>query len=172
MLSQDSEDEIRSRFAFELAIWLWQDELNPRVRCDFGNVYYQWWKWYHLLWLLFSSLPISLLANVLFGHGENCRSLGDNLESLKSHQALKSNCIHGEYQLYFLCCTMYMTIGYIWTAKLKIISIALCVFVGHLDHPKGKLCSECYKIKTFWTLILPKCQKYSGKSTTSERKSS
>ena len=39
MLSQDSEDEIRSRFVFELAIWLWQDELNPRVRCAFGNVY-------------------------------------------------------------------------------------------------------------------------------------
>ena len=39
MLSQDSEDEIRSRFAFELAIWLWQEELNPRVRCAFGNVY-------------------------------------------------------------------------------------------------------------------------------------
>ena len=38
MLSQDSEDEIRSRFVFELAIWLWQDELNPRVRCAFGNV--------------------------------------------------------------------------------------------------------------------------------------
>ena len=43
MLSQDSEDEIRSRFAFELAIWLWQDELNPRVRCSFGNVCYHWW---------------------------------------------------------------------------------------------------------------------------------
>ena len=39
MLSQDSEDEIRSRLVFELAIWLWQDELNPRVRCAFGNVF-------------------------------------------------------------------------------------------------------------------------------------
>ena len=39
MLSQDSEDEIRSRFEFELAILLWQVELNPRVRCAFGNVY-------------------------------------------------------------------------------------------------------------------------------------
>ena len=39
MLSQDSEDEIRSRFVFELAIWLGQDELNPRVRCAFGNVF-------------------------------------------------------------------------------------------------------------------------------------
>ena len=39
MLSQDSEDEIRSRFVFELAIWLWQVELNPRVRCAFGNVF-------------------------------------------------------------------------------------------------------------------------------------
>ena len=38
MLSQDYEDEIRSRFGFKLAIWLWQDELNPRVRCAFGNV--------------------------------------------------------------------------------------------------------------------------------------
>ena len=40
MLSQDSEDEIRSRFEFELAILLWQVELNPRVRCAFGNVFY------------------------------------------------------------------------------------------------------------------------------------
>ena len=24
---------------FGLAIWLWQDELNPRVRCAFGNVF-------------------------------------------------------------------------------------------------------------------------------------
>ena len=40
MLFQDSEDEIRSRFVFELAIWLWQDELNPRVCCAFGNVLY------------------------------------------------------------------------------------------------------------------------------------
>ena len=39
MLSQDSEDEIRSRFEFELAILLWQVELNPRVRCAFGNVF-------------------------------------------------------------------------------------------------------------------------------------
>ena len=39
MLSQDSEDEIRSRFGFELAMWLWQDGLNPRVRCAFGNVF-------------------------------------------------------------------------------------------------------------------------------------
>ena len=39
MLSQDSEDEIRSRFVFELAIRLWQDELNPRVRFAFGNVF-------------------------------------------------------------------------------------------------------------------------------------
>ena len=41
MLNQDSEIEILSRFVFELAIWLWQDELNPRVRCAFGNV----WKY-------------------------------------------------------------------------------------------------------------------------------
>ena len=44
MLSQDSEDEMWSRFVFELVIWpqklLWQDELNPRVRCAFGNVWY------------------------------------------------------------------------------------------------------------------------------------
>ena len=40
MLSQDSEDEMRSRFVFVLAIWLWQDELNPRVRCAFGNVFH------------------------------------------------------------------------------------------------------------------------------------
>ena len=40
MLSQDFEDEIRSRFVFELAILLWQDELNQLVRCAFGNVLY------------------------------------------------------------------------------------------------------------------------------------
>ena len=39
MLGRYSEDEIWSRFVFELAIWLWQDELNPRVRCAFGNVF-------------------------------------------------------------------------------------------------------------------------------------
>ena len=52
MLGRDSEDETWSRFLFELAIWLWQDELNPRVRCAFGNVYYSegnsgaysWWS--------------------------------------------------------------------------------------------------------------------------------
>ena len=42
MLGQDFEDEVWSRFVFELVIWpnrlLWKDELNPRVRCAFGNV--------------------------------------------------------------------------------------------------------------------------------------
>ena len=106
------------------------------------------------------------------GTGENWRSLGNNLESLKSHQALKSNCIHEDWGVSTIFSMLYMTISHIWTHKLKIISIALCVFVGHLNHPKGKLCSECYIAKVFWTLTLPKCQKYSGKSTTSERKSS
>ena len=40
----DSEDHVGNsllqiwELTFELAIWLWQDELNPRVRCAFGNV--------------------------------------------------------------------------------------------------------------------------------------
>ena len=42
MLGWDFEDEVLSRFAFELVIWpnrlLLKDELNPRVRCAFGNV--------------------------------------------------------------------------------------------------------------------------------------
>ena len=42
MLGRDSEDEIWSRFVFELVICpnrlLRKDELNPRVRCAFGNV--------------------------------------------------------------------------------------------------------------------------------------
>ena len=42
MLGRDFEDEVWSRFVFELVIWpnslLWKDELNPRVRCAFGNV--------------------------------------------------------------------------------------------------------------------------------------
>ena len=42
MLGRDFEDEVWLRFVFELVIWpnrlLWKDELNPRVRCAFGNV--------------------------------------------------------------------------------------------------------------------------------------
>ena len=42
MLGWDFKDEVWSRFVFELVIWpnrlLWKDELNPRVRCAFGNV--------------------------------------------------------------------------------------------------------------------------------------
>ena len=47
MLGQDSEDEIRSRFVFELV-----NELNPRVRCTFGNVLF-------LLWSISFQLPTS-----------------------------------------------------------------------------------------------------------------
>ena len=42
--SRDSEDEMWPRFV--LSLWydfkklLWQDELNPRVRCAFGNVFH------------------------------------------------------------------------------------------------------------------------------------
>ena len=43
MLGLDFEDEVWSRFVFELVIWpnrlLCKDELNPRVRCAFGDVY-------------------------------------------------------------------------------------------------------------------------------------
>ena len=42
MLGRDFEDEVWTRFLFELVIWpnrlLCKDELNPRVRCAFGNV--------------------------------------------------------------------------------------------------------------------------------------
>ena len=43
MLGRDFEGEVWLRFVFELdMIWpnrlLWKDELNPRVRCAFGNV--------------------------------------------------------------------------------------------------------------------------------------
>ena len=42
LLCPDFEDEFWSRFVFELVVWpnrlLWKDELNPRVRCAFGNV--------------------------------------------------------------------------------------------------------------------------------------
>ena len=43
MLSRDSEDEMWTRFVFELVLYdfkklLWQDELNPWVRCAFANV--------------------------------------------------------------------------------------------------------------------------------------
>ena len=44
MIGRDFEDEVWSRFVFELMIWpnrlLWKDELNPRVRCAFGNVFF------------------------------------------------------------------------------------------------------------------------------------
>jgi len=44
-LGRDFEDEVWSRFGFELVIWpnrlLWKDELNPRVRCAFGNVFFR-----------------------------------------------------------------------------------------------------------------------------------
>ena len=43
MLGRDFDDEVWLRFVFELVIWpnrlLWKDELNPRVRCAFGNVF-------------------------------------------------------------------------------------------------------------------------------------
>ena len=45
MLCQDSEDEFDHDLCLNL--WhglkklLWQDELNPRVRCAFGNVYFE-----------------------------------------------------------------------------------------------------------------------------------
>ena len=43
MLGRDFEDEVWLRFVFELVIWpnrlLWKDELIPRVRCAFGNVF-------------------------------------------------------------------------------------------------------------------------------------
>ena len=51
MLGWDFEDEVWLRFVFELLIWpnrlLWKDELNPRVRCAFGNVlmYRPSWIW-------------------------------------------------------------------------------------------------------------------------------
>ena len=42
LLCPDFEDEFWSRFVFELGErpnrLLWKDELNPRVRCAFGNV--------------------------------------------------------------------------------------------------------------------------------------
>ena len=42
LLCPDFEDEFWSRFVFELVVrpnrLLWKDELNPRVRCAFGNV--------------------------------------------------------------------------------------------------------------------------------------
>ena len=43
MLGRDFEAEVSSRFVFELVICpnrlLRKDELNPRVRCAFGNVF-------------------------------------------------------------------------------------------------------------------------------------
>ena len=44
MLSRDSEDKMWCDLClnlwYDLKKLLWQDELNPRVRCAFGNVYY------------------------------------------------------------------------------------------------------------------------------------
>ena len=49
MLGRDSEGEIWSRFMnlwYDFKKLLWQDELNPRVLCAFGNVYIltQFWE--------------------------------------------------------------------------------------------------------------------------------
>ena len=45
MLSRDSEDQMGCdlclRLWYDLKRLLWQDELNPRVRCAFGNVYFR-----------------------------------------------------------------------------------------------------------------------------------
>ena len=52
MLGRDFEDEVGQDLCLNL--WhdleklLWQDELNPRVRCAFGNVYFNEWQG-HLL---------------------------------------------------------------------------------------------------------------------------
>ena len=47
MLSRDSEDEFDQDLClnlwYDLKKLLWQDELNPRVRCAFGNVYFVSW---------------------------------------------------------------------------------------------------------------------------------
>ena len=58
MLGRDFDDEVWPRFVFELVIWhnrlLWIDELNPRVRCAFGNVCHlalaQIWLLNHYNW--------------------------------------------------------------------------------------------------------------------------
>ena len=78
MLNQDSEDEIRSRFAFELAIWLWQDELNPRVHCAFGNV----WSISSEFIMLCISYDIGLLETVVSRLG--CTILSDCPELLRN----------------------------------------------------------------------------------------
>ena len=46
MLSRDSEDEMWFVFElwYDLKKLLWQDELNPRVRCAFGNVFSRTWS--------------------------------------------------------------------------------------------------------------------------------
>ena len=56
MLCWDSEDEMWSGFVFELVIWpnrlLCKGELNPWVRCAFGNVsQYNCWKTYPEPWI-------------------------------------------------------------------------------------------------------------------------
>ena len=88
------------------------------------------------------------------GTGENWRSLGDNLESLKSHQALKSNCIHGEYQLYFLCSTWHChddNRPHLNSQTLNHINslVCICWALKPSDKTQDKTCSECYIAKAF-----------------------
>ena len=64
-----------SRFVFELAIWLWQDELNPPVRCAFGNVlfisiyiyiYYECFIYLHRFGLM-GITDFPAMHNIIFG---------------------------------------------------------------------------------------------------------
>ena len=67
MLGRDFEDEVWTRFVFELVIWpnrlLWKDELNPRVRCAFGNVFH------HLALNTTSSTSSVLVASLFLQSG-------------------------------------------------------------------------------------------------------
>ena len=87
MLSRDSDDEMWSRFVFELVIWpkklLCQDELNPRVRCAFGNVYTVNCNYFlpmacYLSLLNVNNIPLFSMTRYVCGE-----SLMDKVESTK-----------------------------------------------------------------------------------------
>ena len=67
MLCWDSEDEMWSRCLnlwYDLRKLLWQDELNPRVRCAFGNVFVFFFAFLHFLhFCLFSASYQSVVRN-------------------------------------------------------------------------------------------------------------
>ena len=95
MFGRDFEAGVSSRFVFELVIWpnrlLRKDELNPRVRCAFGNV------------LLFSQNQIC--GPLYTTCRENQRHITKPLIQIFKLKFLVPFCIVSALCIHFLCIT-------------------------------------------------------------------